>query len=428
MMRFIEGKLWRMLGGLILLGLSFGASAQLTVEIAGGRVSNIPIMISAFAGENQLMEPLTAIIKSDLEMSGLFRVETTGILPHDATIPEPERWKAGGIEALVTGVVQRNADGTFDVAFRLFNTINDTQLAAQGFRFTPKQTRATAHRIADVIYTTLTGEVGVFSTRIAYVVNTGNSYALQVADVDGHNMQAVIRSTESLMSPVWSPDGTKVAYVSFEKKKPMIYVQSLSDGRREVIANYKGSNSSPAWSPDGRQLAIVLTKDGQQQIYLVNANGSNLRRLTRSNAADTEPVFSPDGSTIYFTSDRGGSPQIYRMSASGGPAQRVTFSGNYNAGPRISPDGRYLAYVTTSGGGYQVAVMDLASGQSHLLGQATGAERPTFSPNGRMVLFAAKADGRDVLIIASVDGNTRQKLSLPAGKVREPAWGPIQIQ
>ena len=410
-----------------LLVFSATASAQLTVEIVGGTVSKIPIALSEFTGEDQLSEALTSIIKADLEQSGLFSVKMTNVvLPQDANLPDAAKWKTSGVEALATGAVRKNPDGSIEVGFRLFDTVKSTQIAAQGYHLTPGQIRATAHRIADIIYSKLTGEMGVFSTRIAYVITApGGGYALQVADSDGYNMQPIIRSANPLMSPSWSPDGSKVAYVSFEKKKPTVYIQSLSDGRRDVLANYKGSNSSPAWAPNGQDLAVVLSKDGGQHIYLINSKGSNLRRLTFE-GNNTEPVFSPDGSSIFFTSDRGGSPQIYRMSGQGGQAQRITFSGSYNAGPIISPNGKQLAYVTVSEGSYQIAVMDLASKQPVILGNSKGAERPAFSPNGRMVLFASQVNGKDVLVIASVDGKTRQILSLPAGRVREPSWGPIR--
>ena len=289
-----------------------------------------------------------------------------------------------------------------------------------------EQVRATAHRIADYVYEKLTGVRGVFSTRIAYVVKRGNRYELQIADADGAGEETALVSFEPIISPTWSPDGRRLAYVSFENKKPVVYVHSLLDGKRQVAANFRGSNSAPAWSPDGRTLAVSLSREGGSQLFLVNPDGSGLRRLTTSSAIDTEPRFSPDGRWIYFTSDRGGSPQIYRMPAGGGNAQRVTFEGSYNVSPRISPDGRTLAYITRANGRFQVALLDLANNQVQILTDSDRDESPSFAPNGRMILHATVVGGRGVLAAVSADGRFRHRLTAGAGTdVREPAWGPF---
>jgi TolB protein len=328
---------------------------------------------------------------------------------------------------VVTGSLLPQAAGRYETRFRLQDVAKQSLLdvEALGHGSTPTQVRAVAHRIADVIYQKLTGERGIFSTRIAYVVKSTGRYELQVADSDGANPQTPLATTEPLISPAWSPDGGKLAYVSFESKKPVIFVFDLAAGRRYVVANFKGSNSAPAWSPDGKHLAIVLTKDGNSQLYLVNADGSGARRLATSPGIDTEPQFSPDGQTIYFTSDRGGSPQIYSIPASGGDARRVTFEGSYNVTPRPSPDGKSLAYISQNGSRFQLTLMDLATRQAQILTDSAKDESPSFAPNGRMILYATEAGGRGVLAAVSIDGRFKYILSNSAANAREPSWGPF---
>jgi TolB protein len=414
----------------ILLVLSLLAAtlvqAQLSIEITGAGANRIPVAIANFAGDAAAAQVVASTVRSDLERSGLFKL----VDPAGATLDENAQvnfndWKSRGADALAAGSLARGADGRMEARFRLYDTQKQVSLGGAVFVTGNDQLRAAGHRIADYIYEKLTGEKGVFSTRIAYVVKAGGQFRLQIADADGQGAVTALSSTEPIISPVWSPDGSKLAYVSFEKKKPVIYVHTLATGQRQVVANFKGSNSAPAWSPDGRKLAVVLSKDGNSQIYVVNADGTGVQRLTQSAGIDTEPRYSPDGGSIYFTSDRGGSPQIYRMGANGGDAQRVTFDGTYNVSPRPSADGKSLAFISRRDGRFQLAVMDLASKQVQILTESNKDESPSFAPNSRMILIATETGGRGVLSAVSSDGRIKQRLSIAAGDVREPAWGPF---
>ena len=328
-------------------------------------------------------------------------------------------------DAVVIGNVVPTADGRVEVRFRLMDAVKQTQLAGASISAAPSQTRATAHKIADMIYEAITGDKGVFSTRIAYIVKQGKRYQLQVADADGFGAQTVLASNEPIMSPTWSPDGNRLAYVSFESQRPTVVVQNLLAGTRKVVASFRGNNSAPAWSPDGSKLAVALSRDGGTQMFLMPSDGgTNPQRIASSNGIDTEPTFSPDGKWIAFTSDRGGSPQIYRIPAAGGDAQRLTFSGTYAVSPDWSPDSKTLAYLARDNG-FRVALLDLGSGQSMVLTDSTLDERPRFAPNGKLILYATRDSGRGVLATVSVDGRYKTRLSTPAGDVREPTWGPL---
>ena len=402
-----------------------GTSAQLSIEITGAGAQRLPVSIAEFAGDPVQSKILTATVRSDLERSGLFKLIDAGATPiAETTTPDYAAWRSKGSDALVGGSLTPMNDQRLEARFRLFDAARQQALGGLALVTSPAQIRTAAHKVSDFVYEKLMGEPGVFSTRIAYVVKQGTRYELQIADADGQNPQAALISKEPIISPTWSPDGNAIAYVSFENKKPIVFVHSLSTGRRHVVANFKGSNSAPAWAPDGKSLAVVLTKEGGSQLFTVNTDGSNVRRLTSSPSIDTEPRFSPDGTQIYFTSDRGGSPQIYRISTSGGDAQRVTFEGVYNVTPRPSPDGKSLAYITSTGGKFQLAVLDLASRQTQILTDSDKDESPTYSPNGRMILFATEIGGRGILSAVSADGRIKQRLSVTAGDVREPTWGP----
>jgi TolB protein len=418
----------RLLAALFLAFAALAAHAQLTIDIttSGGR--QIPVAILPFAGEAAQPQAVSPVVGADLARTGLFRlVNAVGVSP----VPtEPSEvnfvdWQARSAEALVLGKVEPQRDGRVEVRFRLFDVQKQSQLASFSYVVAPAQLRATAHRIADVIYEALTGEKGVFSTKITYVVKRGARYELQVADADGANAQTVLAANEPIISPAWSPEGGRIAYVSFDQKKPIVVVQNLAQGATRVVANFWGNNSAPAWSPDGKRLAVTLTRDGVSQIYVVPADGGEPRRMTVTPAIDTEASFSPDGKWIAFTSDRGGSPQIYRMPAGGGAAQRLTFEGTYNVRPRFSPDGKSIAFVQRESGRFRIAVLEVDTGQVTVLTDGTLDDSPSYAPNGKMILYEAQVGGRGQLAAVSSDGRVRQRLVSSAGDVRDPAWGPL---
>ncbi len=405
------------------------AGASLTIEIVGAGANQVPVAIVPFRAEEGLAQRITPVIAADLARSGLFRtIDPGGInpVPHEPEQLNFAQWRARGAETVVIGSVSKATDGRYDIRFRVMDAVTQKQIAGFVYFATENQLRLTAHKIADVIYEKLTGDTGVFATRIAYVVKRGPRYELHVADTDGYGAQSVLSSNEPIISPAWSPDGTRLAYVSFERKKPIVYVQSLTTGSRQQVAAFFGSNSAPAWSRDGRRLAVTLTLNGGSQLYLMNADGKgDPVRLTNSNAIDTEANFSPDGQSILFTSDRGGGPQIYRIAVGGGPAQRVTFEGNYNVSPRHSPDGKSFTFIQRSRGRFNVAVQDFATRQVQVLTDGGIDESPSFAPNSKLILYATEVGGRGILAAVSSDGRIRQRFTADIGDAREPAWSPV---
>jgi len=421
----------RSLAALAALGATLAAApalAQVRIDISGVGGTRIPVAIVDFRDEAKSPQPIAGIIRADLERSGQFRSVDAPAGLNETSMPAFAEWRSKQADALVAGTVNRLADGRVDIRFKLWDVVKGTELIGQAQAVHPDDARLAAHRIADLIYEKLTGDKGVFATRMAYVTKTGRRYSLVIADADGEGAKVALTSPEPIISPAWAPNGRELAYVSFESGKATVRVQDVQTGARRVLADFKGTNSAPAWAPDGSQLALSLSREGGTQLFAINRDGSGVRRLARSSAIDTEPCYSPDGTQIYFVSDRGGGPQIYRMPAGGGGADRITFNGTYNISPAISPDGRTLAYITRTGGAFRVSVMDIATGDSQQISDASEDESPAFSPNGKLIVYASRAGGREVLMTTTLDGKIKTPLLITTAEVREPTWGPFASQ
>ena len=433
-------RLSRWLAVFALLCLSLAtANAQaqgLEIDIVGGNAAALPIAVVPFAGSAGETD-VAAVVRADLERSGQFRA-----LPEKDMVERPTRgsevryptWRLLKQDFVVVGRAVDAGGGSYRVEYELFDVAKQQRLL--GFALTARAgaMRDVAHQIADAIYEKILGVRGAFWTRIAYVTATGvgkgSRYALMVADADGWNPQTVVRSNEPLLSPSWSPDGRRLAYVSFEGGNSAIFVQDIATGAREKLAGFRGINGAPAFSPDGRKLALTLSRSGSPEIYVMDLASRALTQITHQLGIDTEPTWSADGNTIYFTSDRGGRPQIYQVSVAGGGATRVTFQGSYNASASVSYDGKKIAVAQGNGNAYRIALLDrsLGSPRWDTLSPGSLDESPSFAPNAGMLLYAAREGGRGVLYAVSTDGRVRQRLVLANGDVREPAWGPYREQ
>ena len=425
---------WKFFFLIWLVCISNASHALEVIEILGGKASQIPVAVIPFKDNNaqKSMQLMHEVITNDLNRSGLFSsIDISGV--SDYPIDEREvnfsNWAALQSQFIVVGKIDAigRSNSQMQVTWSLIDIYKEKTVLSVAIKGQPSQYRVIAHRIADTIYEKLTGSKGVFDTNIAFVKKLGKEkYSLFIADYDGHNPRAIVNSRYSIISPRWSPNGKKIAYVSFEKKKPVIYVQDIETGKRTLLANFRGNNSAPAWSPDSKKLAIVLTYSANSQIYTIDADGKNIKQLMRTRSINTEPAWSPNGKEIYFSSDRAGSAQIYKVDVDTNEVVRVTFEGNNNVSPSLSPDGKLLLFLNQDNGSYRVAIQNLLSNQMLKLTNGPDDEYPIFSPNGNMVLFTYKDYGKVSKIgTVSINGLKMTPIDVGSETILESTWGPL---
>lgn len=422
---------------LSILFVTLPAHALLKIEITEGVEGAVPIAIIPFERKGMpVTRPLgvSEIVASDLQRSGKFApIEEDKLIsrPQSLEAVNFKLWRVASIDHIVIGQINVIAPSQYEIQFRLIDVFKGSQVLGYEFTANDNNLRGISHKISDLIYEHIVGQKGAFDTKIAYVtlerkVGFQPTYKLQVADTDGYNPQTVLTSTQPIMSPSWSPDGTRVAYVSFENRRSEIFVQHLLTQQREKVSSREGINGAPIWSPDGRKLAMTLSKGGNTDIFVMDLATKKLNQVTKHWGIDTEPAWLPDSKEIIFTSSRSGKPQLYRKSINGGKSKRLTFEGKYNANAEVSPDGKTLVFVSGEGNVFKIALMDLETGFTQMLTDGQLDESPSFAPNGSMVLYATQDGGRSVLAAVSNDGRFKQRLVLSEGDVREPTWSPFR--
>ncbi|MGF0337324.1 Tol-Pal system protein TolB [Ectopseudomonas toyotomiensis] len=419
--------------GLVMLVGSVQAADPLVISQGADRATPIAVVPFGWQGGSVLPEDMSQIIGNDLRNSGYFEPiprQNMISLPTQAREVIYRDWKALGAQYVLVGNIVPNG-GRLQIQYALFNVSTEQQVMTGNVGGGTDQLRDMAHHIADQSFEKLTGVKGAFSTRLLYVtaerMGTNNTrYTLQRSDYDGARAVTLLQSREPILSPSFAPDGRRIAYVSFEQRRPRIFVQHIDTGRREQITNFEGLNGAPAWSPDGNRLAFVLSRDGNPEIYVMDMGSRQMRRITNHYAIDTEPFWGKDGQTLYFTSDRAGKPQIYKTNINSGAVERVTFVGNYNANPKLSADEKTLVMIHRQDGFtvFKVAAQDLETNRLRILSDTSLDESPTVAPNGTMLIYATRQQGRGVLMLASTNGRVRLPLPTAQGEVREPSWSP----
>lgn len=409
------------------------AGAALHIQITKGVQGALPIAIVPFAwqGAQPLPTDVAAVVSGDLARSGRFKAFPPGDMlekPTQAAAINFGNWRAVGVNDVAIGRIQPSGGG-YTIEFQLFDVYTGRQLLGYRLPVRADALRAAAHRVSNMIYEKLTGQRGAFGTRIAFVesqrLGADTRYSLVVADADGYDPHTVAVSNEPILSPTWSPDGTRLAYSAFINHRPGIYVQTLATGKRVRIMEQPGLNSAPAFSPDGSRLALVLSSHpGNPDIYLYDFDTRKLRQITSDPAIETEPAWMPDGQHLLFTSDRGGGAQIYEQDIATGSARRLTYDGGYNARAQVSSDGKTIAFVHREHGDLHIAVMNIRTGALRVLTNGELDKSPSIAPNGSMIIYAGVFGGKNELAAVSVDGNVHQQLTSEEGEISDPAWSP----
>lgn len=404
-----------------------GTAAAVNLELTQGINKALPIGIESF-GNDSAAQTLTKVISDDLKFSGQFNLISALAQGTDRQ-SNMSLWAAAGADNVLTGRIQRTGQNSVEVKFELLDApAHGRLLLGKSYHADANNLRSLAHHISDEVYFQLTGIRGIFSTRIAYITVNRNGnrteHALIIAEADGYNPQSLLISTEPIMSPSWSPDGKRIAYVSFENKRSQVYTVDVATGRRQLISSFPGINGAPAWTPDGRQLAVVLSKEGSPNIYSIDLSNGGMKQLTFGSAINTEPRYSPDGQSLLFTSGRGGSPQIYRLTLANGQISRLTYDGNYNARASFTPNLKQIVLLHREDHQFNIGVQEIGAGKITPLTFSTMDESPTVSPNGRMILYATHEGNQGYLAIVSIDGRIRTRLPSAAGDAQEPAWSP----
>lgn len=408
----------------LFFSVSVKAESDVRISIDQGVSMAQPIAVIPFKAMGGVPDDVAQIIADDLRNSGKFTPLDRASLPaqpSSAAEVNPEQWTNIGIDNVVVGQVSV-VGGGYNIAYQLVDTLGTSGAAgnviAQGsFNVPAAQMRLGAHTVSDQVFEKLTQIRGAFRTKIAYVVQRGvSSYELRVSDYDGFNAFTIVKSKEPLMSPEWSPDGSKLAYVTFENKKSQVVVHDIRSGARKVIGSLRGHNGAPSFSPDGSRVAFASNQDGVLNIYVTGVGGGSPRQLTSNAGNNTEPSWSPDGGYILFTSDRGGLPQVYQMSSSGGGASLIGGSGS----GKISADGKNLIMVS----GDRIVRRDLVSGSTEAISSTFLDESPSISPNGTMVIYSSTKGVSKVLQLVSADGRFKANLPGAGGQYKFPAWSP----
>lgn len=419
------------------LTIPYSAFAILSMELTRGVSGAIPIAVVPFASQAGAPQDVSGIVTSDLQNSGRFKVygrNTLQQLPSEAANVSTEYFRGLGTDNVVVGKINSLGGDRYQVNFQLLDMYRgkgaDSIVLNKKFTISGGEMRKLAHHISDLIYQQITGTRGVFSTKIAYVVvqryqNAPARYILEVADQDGYAPRPLLSSPEPIMSPSWSPNGSQIAYVSFENQRAGIYIEDVATGGRRLLSEFPGINGAPAWSPDGRKLALVLSKSGAPNIYVMDIGSRRLSQVTRDFYINTEPAWSPDGRSLLFTSNRSGGPQIYQANLASGSISRVSYDGDYNARGSYTTDGKYIAMIHRVSGVYNIAILDLDSGHMRVLNSSAGdSSSPSIAPNGSMILYDTVYGGRNVLAMVSSDGRVQLRMPARNGEAQDPAWSP----